>query len=585
MDFALLRGAAGMIVVGAALIGCNRAPPEDAASASLTPPQVIAGTEAERGAKPIAAPTPHEAAPASHQEEVACLDLAWITGDYVAAVLIHPRQILQKQKISGESRAWLDAAAEELGVNLAELEQVSFLLGPPEANHASAEPAPLTTAWIFRFATADGRERMMQRFLGEASHREVAHEGGFYYKAQDAPLAVCAPDERTVLLANERHVKRAFGGPSRSLLLTRLGAIEGRPDAAGAVDAAPLRGLLRRVKDGERNALNEDALSASPWLKQLSATLSKLKEATFTADFAEAPLARLTLEAEDSQGAVQLEELVLGYRATASLLLLGAEAQWVRGEEGRGFAPLFALGRNALAGVAAKRDLRRVTVEMAPPPELTALPSILESSFVALARGNARQERVRRLQLIGLAMHNHHVARGAFPAACSRDMAGRPLLSWRVHLLPWLGQEDLYHQFRLDQPWDSPHNAALLARIPAVYQTGGAATGQTRIVALIGPGTPFASSRGPALRDFTGGPDHTILMVECGPDRAVPWTQPDDRPFDSDNPISALGTIDAAGFLALFGDGRVEIIRPEISPAELRDLLTHAGGELPEPAK
>jgi hypothetical protein len=580
MDFAWRRAGVVVFLLGAALFGCNKAPTDQSAG-QLSPPQVLPGVES--GPKSSAASgVDSGVALASHQEEIARLDLSWITDEYFAALIVHPRQLLQKQPIEGESRAWLDAAAAELGTEPSELEQVCFLLGPPEPN--ATGPAALATAWIFRFASAGGCEAMMQRFLGEANHRQVAHQGRVYYKAQDAPVALCAPDARTVLLASERHMKRAFAAPSRSLLLTRLAAIEGRPDVAGFMDAAPLRGLLRRAKSAEAGENAEGSLAASPWARQVSQTASRVKEATLTADFAEAPLARLTLEAEDSQAAVHLEEVVRGYRATASLLLLGLEGQRVRGEEGKGFAPLFALAQEALQGVTATRDVRRVTVEVAPPAKLAELPQILEGSYLALARGELREERVRRMQLIGRAMHNCHVSQGSFPAAASRDAAGRPLLSWRVHLLPWLGEEELYRQFRLDQPWDSPHNAALMAKMPAVYQTDDGAPGQTRIVAMIGPGTPFAQSRGPALRDFTDGPDQTILLVECGPDRAVPWTEPNDLPFDPQDPVAALGAIDREGFLALFGDGRVEIIRPEISPAELRDLLTH-GGELPEPAR
>jgi hypothetical protein len=35
-------------------------------------------------------------------------------------------------------------------------------------------------------------------------------------------------------------------------------------------------------------------------------------------------------------------------------------------------------------------------------------------------------------------------------------------LSWRVKLLPYLEQDHLYRQFKLNEPWDSPHNQALL---------------------------------------------------------------------------------------------------------------------------
>ena len=79
------------------------------------------------------------------------------------------------------------------------------------------------------------------------------------------------------------------------------------------------------------------------------------------------------------------------------------------------------------------------------------------------------------LKRIGLAMHNYQSAKGHFPAAAITGKDGKPLLSWRVAILPYLEdydghmREDLYKAFRLDEPWDSPHNKALLSRMPAVF--------------------------------------------------------------------------------------------------------------------
>src|SRR5205823_10918869 len=58
---------------------------------------------------------------------------------------------------------------------------------------------------------------------------------------------------------------------------------------------------------------------------------------------------------------------------------------------------------------------------------------------------------------------------------------GKPLLSWRVHLLPFLEQDNLYKQFHLDEPWDSEHNKKLIARMPPVYRSSDkvAADGRT----------------------------------------------------------------------------------------------------------
>ena len=70
----------------------------------------------------------------------------------------------------------------------------------------------------------------------------------------------------------------------------------------------------------------------------------------------------------------------------------------------------------------------------------------------------------RKMKQIGLAMHNYHDANKSFPAQASFDASGRPLLSWRVLLLPYLEQNELYKQFHLDEPWNSEHNRKLIAK-------------------------------------------------------------------------------------------------------------------------
>ncbi len=60
---------------------------------------------------------------------------------------------------------------------------------------------------------------------------------------------------------------------------------------------------------------------------------------------------------------------------------------------------------------------------------------------------------------------------GAFPTAYSADSTRRPLHSWRVHQLPYLGHKPLFDRFRLDEPWDSDHNLALLSEMPEVYRS------------------------------------------------------------------------------------------------------------------
>src|SRR5205823_5177427 len=74
-------------------------------------------------------------------------------------------------------------------------------------------------------------------------------------------------------------------------------------------------------------------------------------------------------------------------------------------------------------------------------------------------------------QQILIAFHNYNDATGALPAHALYSKDGKPLLSWRVALLPYVGEEALYKQFKLDEAWDSPHNKRLIDRIPKVYRS------------------------------------------------------------------------------------------------------------------
>ena len=92
------------------------------------------------------------------------------------------------------------------------------------------------------------------------------------------------------------------------------------------------------------------------------------------------------------------------------------------------------------------------------------------------------------------------------PPAIRKD--GSPLLSWRVAILPYLGKEDLYKEFHLDEPWDSPNNLKLLEYMPKVYQTAGASPTKTSYQVVVGPGTLFDPSCRPGrpARQFAGQP-------------------------------------------------------------------------------
>lgn len=204
-----------------------------------------------------------------------------------------------------------------------------------------------------------------------------------------------------------------------------------------------------------------------------------------------------------------------------------------------------------------------------------------KAGSAAPARSSADDKRLfDNLKRIALAMHNHHDTHKKFPPAAVRGDGGEALLSWRVALLPFLGEQGLYDQFRLNEPWDSPHNKSLIQRMPEVYRTDAAGAGETSVMVFVGPQTPSGIEEGPRLADIRDGTSNTILCVVAGADKAVPWTKPEDLSLNTANPLSAMGQLPGDYFICVLFDGFVRSIRTGNDPQLLAGLITHSGGEV-----
>ena len=198
---------------------------------------------------------------------------------------------------------------------------------------------------------------------------------------------------------------------------------------------------------------------------------------------------------------------------------------------------------------------------------------------------------------IGLAFHN--------AASVTKDMSmpvaivaadGRPLLSWRVALLPYLGEEALYREFHLDEPWDSPHNLTLLPRMPEVYSCPSAPTavGMTPYVAAAGPGMffdaperiPGTQTIGVSIGAISDGTANTILLLDLGWENRVEWTRPAEFDVDVDEVVDLLTATPASHAYVrpmLFGDGSVRTIAQSLDPRTLRALFTRDAGDVVRP--
>ncbi|QDT11751.1 DUF1559 domain-containing protein [Planctomycetes bacterium K23_9] len=228
-----------------------------------------------------------------------------------------------------------------------------------------------------------------------------------------------------------------------------------------------------------------------------------------------------------------------------------------------------------------KRTGRRLVLSASPSQGLAAQGMLvaLLMPAVSQARFAARGQRARNnLKQIGLAMHNYHSAYRKLPDAVSRDADGKALLSWRVHILPFIEQQALYEEFHLDEPWDSEHNLKLIPKMPDTYKHASMNTppGQTVYQVPMGEGTMFHSEKPTRFRDVLDGLSNTIMVVETNADAAVQWTKPEDLKIDADNPSKSIGFLNNQASV-LYGDGSVQNISENASAAEWSAKISRAG--------
>jgi predicted Ser/Thr protein kinase len=267
--------------------------------------------------------------------------------------------------------------------------------------------------------------------------------------------------------------------------------------------------------------------------------------------------------------------LVLGGALATGLLVM---LVWLLSRPGEG---VVGSGGQSQVGTTQPKsdDIERVQrlKELAPDPE--RLRVLASDGVERVQRAAERAQSANNLKQLALAMHNYRDAKGRFPSPAAYDKDDKPLLSWRVLVLPYLEADPLFRQFRLDEAWDSEHNKKLLEKMPKVFAP---VRGQTKepystfFQVFVGPGAAFEGKQGLRLADFTDGTANTFLIVEGG--EAVPWTKPVDLPYDPKQPLPKLGGLFPDGFYAAFADGGVRFIRKE-NEKTLRAYITRNGGE------
>jgi hypothetical protein len=280
-------------------------------------------------------------------------------------------------------------------------------------------------------------------------------------------------------------------------------------------------------------------------------------------------------DAEKAETAVdELRKMLLEVTAK------GIEQTEKRGTDWAKIVELMKLGQSAVKDSKIERKDAELHLLLSAKTDMTTLNAALIDAVAKTRDAAARIQSMNNLKQIALASINHADATGALPINVY-DKNGKPMLSWRVMILPYIEQDNLYKEFHLDEPWDSEHNKKLIDQMPPVYLVPGddAKKKLTRYLAFSGKGALFDGATGKKFpADIPDGTSNTILVVEAA--KGVPWTKPEDLPFSDGKLVPLVTNPKKGGFIAAFCDGSVRFLKNTIKEETLRALITPAGGEV-----
>jgi hypothetical protein len=210
---------------------------------------------------------------------------------------------------------------------------------------------------------------------------------------------------------------------------------------------------------------------------------------------------------------------------------------------------------------------------------LFAMPATSADDTPAITRKDL-QVSTNNLKQIVLAFHNHNDAYNKLPSDIL-DKDGKPLLSWRVAILPFVEEQQLWQQFKMDEPWDSPNNKKLIEKMPKLYAPVRvkAKAGETFYQTFTGKGTLWVDHKPRyTIGNIPDGTSNTGFVFEAG-EPAI-WSKPTDLVFDKDKPLPKLGGLFDGECHVGMGDGSVIFLKKEPDEKELKNLIIPDDGNI-----
>ncbi|MCE9547447.1 MAG: DUF1559 domain-containing protein [Planctomycetia bacterium] len=525
-------------------------------------------------------------------ETAAPIDVTYVQPGFSAAVIVHPRRILESPLLKMLPAEDLDRVLKrdlppDVRVSPRLIDEVQLLIGPPAPG--TERELPISVGLVIRMAAGADPHQLVPEAIGKG---EPAEFGGKKYTRipKNPPAGYFFADDRTLVFGDEKSLQQMISASGKpSPLVDMLARMDGNHDVVAAGLMAPFQQMLSpAAKDAGQHL--------PPPLQRAAALPDQVKWAALTVDLSGENLLKLSLEGNDAAASKDLAGHFTAGRDFLKQMYDAKRPLIERDTPPDARQPILKLLDDLMAGLTVTQNAERVTLTLKSPADLAELPTKLKPMIEDARQRAAAAVRMNKLRMVAMAMYGYQTSHDeTFPPAAIVDKkTGKPLLSWRVLMLPYLEERELAQKFHLDEPWDSPNNLPLAARMPAIFagdpNSPNTKNGKTSMLVFTGPGMFFDGAEGKSLGVLAiAGVSNRILLVEAGDDKAVPWTKPEDLTLDAANPAASLGTLPDGKIRAVFFDMHVEVLDAKMDPARLRSMIliddkAPAAGATPAPA-
>ena len=499
-----------------------------------------------------------------------------ISSDSVATIIMHPKKMMALKSMELFPHEILKALGEEqLGADFTQASEAILLIQAPTS-------PPLEFGVMVRFDQP-------QAFTGayEDAFKKIEKDGKTYFQIgpRGEQVVMVFPDDKTMLLGTMNYIAgmaktKVQDGPLKDLV--KKYPADGVLQAYVAVE--PVRELLN-------SSLPPKDQVPPPFQRWIDAP-ELMDYAYMNVDLSENFRVETRIGAVDEKAADRLRRIQaqsVQFAKAGAMTELANNIQEmsepmqlaINTYADRAFQFIETASKPEVKGNELVYTLKpdSGTVQVATIGILTGmlLPAVQQVRFAA-----RRTQSSNNLRQMSLACMNYESAFMRFPQQAIYSEDGKPLLSWRVAILPFIEQKALYDRFHLDEPWDSPHNIKLLEVIPAVYRspTIGDLGNKTPYQAFVGKETVFPddAKRKIGFGAITDGTSNTIMFVESNEANAIEWTKPGDIPFDPKQPVGATVNALPGGFNAVFCDGSTHFITDTVPQMTLKHLIMRADG-------